>query len=34
MVSGCYPLDAVYKVSPEYKTLASVKKAAKIAGDR
>ena len=31
MVSGCYPLDAVYKMSPEYKTLASVKKAAKIA---
>ena len=31
MVSGCYPLDATYKMSPEFKTLASVKKAAKIA---
>jgi NADPH2 dehydrogenase len=31
MVSGCYPLDAFYKKSPEFKTLAAVKKAAKIA---
>jgi hypothetical protein len=31
MVSGCYPLDSVYKTSPEAKTLATVKKAAKIA---
>jgi len=28
MVSGCYPLDAFYKKSPEFKTLAAVKKAA------
>ena len=34
MVSGCYPLDTVYKMSPEYKTLAAVKKAAKISRDR
>lgn len=31
MVSGCYPLDAFYKMSPEAKTVAAVKKAAKIA---
>ena len=31
MVSGCYPLDAAYKTSPQAKTLAAVKKAAKIA---
>lgn len=31
MVSGCYPLDQTYKTSPEAKTLAAVKKAAKIA---
>jgi 2,4-dienoyl-CoA reductase-like NADH-dependent reductase (Old Yellow Enzyme family) len=27
MVSGCYPLDAFYKKSPEFKMLAAVKKA-------
>ena len=26
MVSGCYPLDAHYKKSPEFKRLAAVKK--------
>ncbi len=31
MVSGCYPLDLLYKKSPEAKTLAEVKKAAKLA---
>ena len=31
MVSGCYPLDALYKTSPEFKELAAVKKAAKVA---
>lgn len=31
IVSGCYPLDALYKKSPEFKTLAAVKKTAKIA---
>ena len=31
MVSGCYPLDLLYKRSPEAKTLAEVKKAAKLA---
>jgi 2,4-dienoyl-CoA reductase-like NADH-dependent reductase (Old Yellow Enzyme family) len=30
MVSGCYPLDAHYKNSAEFRTLAAVKKAAKI----
>ena len=30
MVSGCYPLDAFYKKSPEFKALAAVKKAAKL----
>ena len=27
IVSGCYPLDAHYKKSPEFKQLAAVKKA-------
>ena len=31
MVSGCYPLDPLYKKSPEAKTLAEAKKAAKLA---
>ena len=31
MVSGCYPLDAFYKKSPEFKELAAVKKAARVA---
>jgi 2,4-dienoyl-CoA reductase-like NADH-dependent reductase (Old Yellow Enzyme family) len=30
MVSGCYPLDAFYKKSPEFRALAAVKKAAKL----
>lgn len=28
LVSGCYPLDAFYKKSPEFKTLAAIKKSA------
>lgn len=28
LVSGCYPLDAFYKRSPEFKTLAAIKKSA------
>lgn len=32
IVSGCYPLDAFYKKSPEFKQLAAVKKPAKSAG--
>jgi hypothetical protein len=31
IVSGCYPLDAHYKKSPQFKTLADVKKPAKTA---
>jgi 2,4-dienoyl-CoA reductase-like NADH-dependent reductase (Old Yellow Enzyme family) len=31
IVSGCYPLDPKYKTSPEFKILAGVKKAAKLA---
>jgi 2,4-dienoyl-CoA reductase-like NADH-dependent reductase (Old Yellow Enzyme family) len=31
IVSGCYPLDAHYKKSPQFKTLAEVKKPAKTA---
>ena len=31
IVSGCYPLDAFYKKSPEFKQLAAVKKPAKTA---
>ena len=31
IVSGCYPLDALYKKSPEFKQLAGVKKPAKTA---
>jgi 2,4-dienoyl-CoA reductase-like NADH-dependent reductase (Old Yellow Enzyme family) len=31
LVSGCYPLDPLYKQSPEFKTLAAIKKPAKIA---
>ena len=31
IVSGCYPLDAFYKKSPEFKILAAVKKPAKTA---
>jgi len=31
LVSGCYPLDPLYKKSPEAKTLAEVKKLAKLA---
>jgi NADPH2 dehydrogenase len=31
IVSGCYPLDAFYKKSPGFKTLAAVKKPAKSA---
>ena len=31
LVSGCYPLDALYKQSPQFKTLAAIKKPAKIA---
>ena len=29
LVSGCYPLDPHYKTSPEFKTLAAIKKPAK-----
>jgi NADPH2 dehydrogenase len=31
LVSGCYPLDLLYKKSPEARTLAEVKKAARLA---
>jgi NADPH2 dehydrogenase len=31
LVSGCYPLDALYKQSEQFKTLAAIKKTAKIA---
>jgi NADPH2 dehydrogenase len=31
IVSGCYPLDAYYKKSPEFKVLAAIKKPAKTA---
>jgi NADPH2 dehydrogenase len=31
IVSGCYPLDHFYKKSPEFKSLAGVKKSAKLA---
>ena len=31
LVSGCYPLDALYKQSEQFKTLAAIKKMAKIA---
>jgi NADPH2 dehydrogenase len=31
IVSGCYPLDAFYKKSPEFKQLAAVKKPAQTA---
>jgi NADPH2 dehydrogenase len=31
IVSGCYPLDPFYKKSPEFKSLAGVKKPAKSA---
>jgi NADPH2 dehydrogenase len=31
IISGCYPLDAYYKKSPEFKQLADVKKPAKSA---
>jgi 2,4-dienoyl-CoA reductase-like NADH-dependent reductase (Old Yellow Enzyme family) len=31
LVSGCYPLDSFYKKSPEFKSLAAVKKPAKSA---
>lgn len=31
IISGCYPLDALYKASPEARALAEVKKAARLA---